>query len=136
MLTKTVTYTDYNDTERKMTCYFNLSKAEVIKWQVATPGGMAEHLQRIVEESDPKKLFQLFEELIQISYGIKSADGIRFEKSEEITRAFMQTEAYTNLFMELGTNATAAAEFVKGIFPKELLPGDFDEKVQTAISAQ
>lgn len=136
MLVKTIKYTDYNDVERTMTCYFNLSKPEVIKWQVGTEGGMAEVLQRIIEEKDPKKLFTLFESLIQLSYGIKSPDGIRFEKSEEITRAFMQTEAYTNFFMELGTNTESAIEFIKGIFPKDLIPVDFDNQLQTAIPSQ
>ena len=134
MLTKTIKYVDYDDNERTETCYFNLSKAEVIKWQVSPEGGMAALIERIVQEADPKKLFGLFEELIQLSYGVKSPDGRRFEKSDELTRAFMQTEAYTELFMELGTDANAGAEFVKGIFPSSLIPSDYDEQIASAIT--
>ena len=35
----------------------------------------------------------------------------------EISTAFSQTEAYSQLFMELATDADAAAKFVNGIVP-------------------
>ena len=42
-------------------------------------------------------------------------------KSEEISNGFAQTEAYSQLFMELATDADAAAAFVNGIIPN--IPG-------------
>ena len=54
---------------------------------------------------------------IKKSYGVKSADGRRFDKREELYEAFEQTEAYSEIFMELITDADKAAAFVNGIMP-------------------
>ena len=62
------------------------------------------------------------------SYGEKSLDGRKFVKNDEVRDNFQQTEAYSALFMELATNADAAAEFVNGIIPK--LPEDRNKKQQ------
>lgn len=118
MLKKTITYTDYNGNERTEDHYFNLTKAEVVEMEMGINGGYTEMINRIISAQDAPTIMKTFKEFISKSYGIKSLDGIRFEKSEEISNAFMQTEAYSVLFMELCTNAGAAAEFVNAIIPK------------------
>ena len=120
MLVKKIKYTDYNDVERNETFYFNLSKPELIELQASQEGGLSEYINKIAEEQDMKKIIEFFKTIINISYGCKSADGKRFVKSKELTEAFMQSEAYSELFMELSSNAEAAAEFVNGIVPKDL----------------
>jgi hypothetical protein len=112
------TYTDYNGVERKEEHYFNLTKSEIVKMQVSEEGGYAEKLQRAVDNNDGRVIMQVIDELIEKSYGVKSLDGKRFEKSEDITRAFKQTPAYDELFMELVTDADKAANFVNGILPE------------------
>ena len=84
---------------------------------MSTSGGLAEQLQKIVDAKDAPAIIKTFKELILKAYGEKSADGKRFEKSEEISRAFSQTEAYSQLFMKLATDADAAADFVNDIIP-------------------
>lgn len=120
MLKKTITYTDYNDIERTEDFYFNLSKAEVMEMQMSTTGGLAEMIQRIVAAQDAPAIIKVFKDLVLKAYGQKSADGKRFIKSDELTAEFAQTEAYSQLFMELATNADAAAAFVNGIVPADL----------------
>ena len=120
MLKKTITYTDYNDIERTEDFYFNLSKAEVMEMQMSTTGGLAEMIQRIVAAQDAPAIIKVFKDLVLKAYGQKSADGKRFIKSEELTAEFAQTEAYSQLFMELATDADAAAAFVNGIVPADL----------------
>ena len=115
MLKKTITYTDYNGVERKESFYFNLSKAEIAEMEMSTAGGIGEMIDRIVAAQDVPAIIKVFKELIFKSYGEKSPDGKRFIKSEELSTAFSQTEAYTNLFMELSTDADKAIEFFKGI---------------------
>lgn len=117
MLKKTITYTDYNGTERTEDFYFNLSKAEIMEMEMSTTGGLAELIQRIVKTQDAPAIIKIFKDLVLKAYGEKSPDGKRFIKSEELTTAFSQTEAYSILFMELATNADAAAKFVNGIIP-------------------
>ena len=118
MLKKTITYTDYNDVKRTEDFYFNLSQAELIEMEMTTEGGMQSMLERIVAEQDKKKITEIFKSLILKAYGEKSLDGKRFVKSPEISAAFEQTEAYSELFMELFMDADKAAKFFSGIIPK------------------
>lgn len=117
MLKKKITYTDYNGTERTEDFYFNLTKAEIMEMELGTSGGLAEMIQRIVDAQDAPSIIKVFKDLILKAYGEKSPDGKRFIKSTEISESFSQTEAYSQLFMELATDSVAAAEFVNGIMP-------------------
>ena len=117
MYKKTIVYTDYNGTERKEDFYFNLTKAEVTEMEMSTVGGLAERINHVVAAQDSPSIIQIFKELILKAYGIKSPDGKRFIKSKELSEEFAQTEAYSELFMELATDADAAAAFVNGIVP-------------------
>lgn len=120
MLKKTITYTDYNGLERKEDFYFNLSKAEIATMEMSTEGGLAEMITKVVEAKDQVAIIKIFKDLVLSSYGEKSADGKRFIKSEELSTAFSQTEAYSIIFMELATDADKAAEFVNGIIPADM----------------
>ena len=120
MLKKTMTYTDYNGVQRTEDFYFNLSKAEILEMEMTTTGGLAEMIQRIVAAQDIPAIVKIFKELVLKAYGIKSADGKRFIKSEELTTEFSQTEAYSDLFMELSTDADKAQKFINGIVPADV----------------
>ena len=120
MLKKIITYTDYNSIERTEPFYFNLSKAELMEMELGVTGGMTEMLDKIIAAKDAPSLMKTFKEMIMKSYGIKSDDGKRLIKSEELSIAFTQTEAYSVLFMELITDDKAAADFVNGIIPNEI----------------
>ena len=108
---------------------FNLSKAEVLEMEMATPGGFSEMIQRVISTQNTPELIKIFKELILKSYGEKSADGKRFVKSPELSEAFSQTEAFSNLFMELAINADEAAAFVNGI-----MPSDFAKQAKKAMT--
>ena len=125
MLKKKITYTDYNGVERSEDFYFNLTKAELMEMEMSTVGGFTEMVQRIVAANDAPSIIKIFKELILKAYGEKSPDGKRFIKSKEISDAFSQTEAYSKLFMELATDANAAADFVNGLVPNENKPNAF-----------
>ena len=120
MLKKTITYTDYNDVERKEDFYFNLSKAEIMEMELGTAGGLAEMIQKVIDTQDIPQIISIFKELVLKAYGEKSADGKRFIKNQELRDAFSQTDAYSELFMELATDANAASAFVNGIVPKDV----------------
>ena len=117
MLKKTIEYVDYNNITRKEDYYFNLSKAEITEMEMSTAGGLSELIQTLIAEQDMPSIIKIFKDLILKAYGKKSPDGKRFEKSEELSTAFSQTEAYSILFMELATDADSAAKFVNGIIP-------------------
>lgn len=120
MLKKTIEYTDYNGVERKEDFYFNLTKAEIAEMELSRHGGLTEYIHKIVSAKSEPDLVKLFKELILKAYGVKSDDGRRFIKSEEISTEFAQTEAYSILFMELSTDADKASEFVTSIIPEDV----------------
>lgn len=117
MLKKTITFVDYNGTTRTEDYYFNLNEAEALKLELMEKGGLTEKINRIIAAQDIPVIMETFEDFIKKSYGVKSPDGREFIKSEELTRKFMQTEAYSKFMMELCTKDGAAAEFVNAIIP-------------------
>ncbi len=120
MIKKTISYTDYNGTKRTENFYFGLNKAEIMDMELSVTGGMRNLLQLIIDKQDVPKIIEAFKKIIKMSYGEKSPDGRRFVKSDELTEAFVQTEAYSELYMELISNADAAADFINGIIPSDV----------------
>lgn len=119
MLAKKITYTDYNGNSREEVFYFNLSKAEIMEMELGVAGGMTRMINAMVAAEDGPGLSKLYKEIILKAYGEKSADGRRFIKSQELRDAFEQTDAYSELYMELVTDADKASEFVNGIMPAQ-----------------
>lgn len=117
MIVKTITYLDYNKVERTEAFYFNLTKAEVVEMEGTTSGGLSSMIDHLISAIEIPEIIRIFKELILKAYGEKSPDGKRFIKSDELSTAFSQTEAYSQLFMELATDANAASEFINGILP-------------------
>lgn len=120
MIKKTITYTDYNGTERTEDFYFNFTEAELMEMEYETDGGMSETIQRIIKSNDTAGLIRIFKDFVLKAYGEKTLDGKRFSKSKEISDSFASTEAYSIIFMELATDSKAASEFVNGLIPKRL----------------
>lgn len=120
MLTKQITYTDFFGVERTETFYFNLSQSELVEMQFGTAGGLGAMIQKVVDAKDQQTIIKVFRELILKSYGEVSPDGRRLMKSEELSKAFSETNAYDKLYMELSTDDMAAADFINGVVPKEI----------------
>ena len=121
MLKKTITYTDYNGVERTEDFYFNLTKAELLDWELSTNGGLTVVAQRIINAKDQVKAIKLFREIIDKSYGVKSEDGRRFIKNETVLNEFRESPAYSELYMELVSNDQAASAFVNSILPSDMV---------------
>lgn len=120
MLKKTITYIDYDGLERTEEFRFNLTKAELMDMELTTVGTFSKLMQKIIDEKDMVRLAKYFKELILKSYGVKSDDGKRFIKSPELSEAFSQTEAYSELYMELLGNSEYAVKFIQQVMPKDL----------------
>ena len=121
MLKKTVTYEDFNEVERTEDFYFHFTEAELTDMNLDENGGLAEKLQKIIDSKDVKQIKDYFKWIVLKAYGEKSDDGRRFMKSEEISKAFEQTQAYSDIWMELATDEKAASYFVNGIMTKKLM---------------
>lgn len=121
MIKKTIEYTDFDGNNRKEDFYFNLTKDELIQLGVKYPGGLEHKINRLVESEDAREIYDIFRTIILESYGEKSEDGRRFIKSEEMSTAFSQTNAFSELIMELVSDAEYSANFVENLLPKDLL---------------
>ena len=117
MYKNTRTYTDFNGNERTEDFYFNLTEAEIVEMDLTTEGGLEAMINKIMAEQDRAKLIMMFKDLIRRSYGVKSLDGKRLIKNDEVFDEFSQTTAYSDFFMELATDAKIASDFVNGIIP-------------------
>lgn len=120
MIKKTVKYVDYNGVERVEYFYFNLSKAEVAEMEMSVEGGLSKMLEDLVNSNDNKQIVETFKSILLKSYGEKTPDGRRFIKNKELSDAFSQTEAYSELFIELALDEKAAADFFNGILPADM----------------
>lgn len=120
MYKETIAFTDYNGIDRQEDFYFNLNESEVMKMELSVPGGLTAMMQRIVQKIDGQQIIDTFEELIRRSYGEKSPDGREFVKSPELTKKFMETEAYNKFFMKICTDSQAATKFFNGIIPQKV----------------
>jgi len=142
MLKRKITYEDYNDPPKTHIedFYFNLSEAELMELENSREGGLADSLQKLVDEKDLAGLISEFKKLVLVAYGIKSEDGKRFQKSDDIREAFSQHPAYSVLFMELSLDAGLAAEFVNGIMPRGLAElaakAELEGKVADSLKTQ
>ena len=120
MVVKKIKYTDFNGAEREEEFMFNLTEAEITEMELTTDGGLSDSIKKIISAQDTPEIIKTFKMLLLKSYGEKSADGRRFIKSEELTEAFTQTNAYSQFFMELATDDKAAIAFINGIIPDSM----------------
>jgi hypothetical protein len=133
MLKKTITYNDLDGNPVTEDFYFNLSKAEMAEMELRHEGGFSGYLQRIIDTQNGNEIISTFKNIITSAYGRRSEDNRRFIKSPEITDAFLQTEAYSELFMELVTNGEAAAEFVQAIMPSDMVDAVLNQMPVTDV---
>lgn len=112
-------YLDWDGQSRKETFRFNLSPADLTELQMSVKGGLKAVVEKAMEEQDGPKIFDLFKLILFKSYGEKSVDGRRFEKSPELSKAFSETQAYVDIFMDLVTQESFAKTFIEQTFPTE-----------------
>lgn len=114
MFYKDITYTDYNGEEKTERAYFHMPKPELVKLD-AFYGGIQHKLDEIQASNDAYALYNMFEDIIRKSYGVKSDDGTRFVRKPEIAEDFLQSAAYEALFVKLITNPEELNEFMSKV---------------------
>ncbi len=131
MYVKEIEYTDFNGVTRKEKFYFNLTKAEILDMELGKTGGLTEYIQKILAAQDTPEIMALFKKLLLKSYGVKSDDGRRFIKNDQIREDFEQTQAFSDLYMTLALDDNEAAKFVNAIVPADMKVSD-EQKAQFA----
>lgn len=120
MLKESITYIDFNGLERTEDFRFNLTKTELTRMETAKNGSLSALLTKIVNAKDMPDILEAIEMLILKSYGEVSADGKRFDKSEELSTNFSHTAAYDTLFEKMITDDEYAYKFILGVMPSDL----------------
>lgn len=121
MLKQTIQFKDVDGNPIEEDFYFHLSKAELTKMELSHEDGFVDHLKKVAESNNGKLIVETFEDIILNSVGKRSDDGRRFIKNNEIREDFKNSDAYSELFMSLVTDAGEAAKFVNGVVPAELV---------------
>ena len=114
MITKRITFLDYNGIARTENFDFHMNRVEALDFALSIDGDLTEFVRKCVEEDNKTALIGMVKQIVEKSYGKKSEDGRRFMKSEEISRSFIETEAYPALMSELISNSEEAAQFING----------------------
>ena len=118
MYKKTMSYTDFDGNTRKEDFFFNFTTAELAEMELTAKGGLKGEIEAITNEQDGEKIVDWFKKIILKSVGKKSPDGRKFIKSKEISDDFAQTQAYSDLFMELAFDAKKGADFINKVIPQ------------------
>lgn len=121
MLKKELTYTNYDGVEVTESFYFNLTKAEITLWEASEDGGVSARFQRMIDTKDGKMIMSTFYDVMMRAYGEKSADGRRFIKSPELSKAFSETVAFDIIFSEMMKDPDKALAFVQQVLPPDLV---------------
>lgn len=123
MLKKTIEFKNLDGETISRDFYFNLTLPEITEMQHSMKEGLSEYWMDIVNRKDAGALLAAYKDFVSRAYGVRDADGITFLKSEEISRRFLQSDAYTQLFLEcFGANASddAFTTFMRGVIPDEV----------------
>jgi hypothetical protein len=127
MLKKTITYTNLDGEKITEDFYFHLTKADLAKMELSEDN-IQGRLMRMIEAKDGAAIIKEFERIIRMAYGQRSEDGKRFIRNQELADQFFSSEAYSELFMELMTDAKAGAEFIRALVPQGMIE-HFDTKL-------
>lgn len=117
MIKKFITYEDYNGNTVTDPFYFNMTKLELLEWDLETEGGLEGLMKKLSETTDAKKAYYIFKDILLKAYGEKSEDGKTFVKSPELRVKFESSPALGELIIEFLQNPELSAKFIEGILP-------------------
>ena len=125
MLKKTISYTNYNGQQRVRDLYFNLNKYEFTQMLVGEDNvPFQDYLQQLVDTRDASQMVRVIKDILLLAYGIKSSDGERFEKSDQLRKEFEESAAFSECYIQLAQDNAELLKFVWGIMPPDLRPDE------------
>ena len=132
MVKRTEKYVDFDGNERTEDFYFNISPAELYELQFSENGGMGNLMEKISKEQDFTKIVEYFKRFVLLAFGEKSLDGKYLFKDEETKRKFQACPAYSQIFMDLATDAEVAAKFMNEVQPPKEVMDKYIAKLKKA----
>lgn len=120
MKERTFTYEGFDGKTHTDKWYFYLSKADIAEINVESFVGLDVLMKRLIDSENGKEIMSIIREIVLRSVGRPSTDGRRFIRNAEIREEFHQTEAYSQLMMEMFEDPQKLNDFVLGIVPNEM----------------
>lgn len=117
MLKQKVKYEDFDGNIQDETLYFNLSRMELVALQGRYgKEDMAKYIEKLIEDKNLEKMYELLNDIVLTAYGVRSEDGKRFIKNEQIREEFVQSLAYEALIEDFHDETRKVLEnFITGI---------------------
>lgn len=117
MLKQQVTYEDFDGNTQTETLYFNFNRMELISFQKRYGSeNMENYINKLIEEKQIEPMYDLLNDFVLTAYGVRSEDGKRFIKSEEIREEFKQSLAYEALIEDFHDDSRKVLEnFISGV---------------------
>jgi hypothetical protein len=129
MLGKTLTYKDFNDQDVKDTFYFNLTEAELLELNIR------DDLEAVGKSGNANKIMDTFKRILKASYGVRTPGGAKFIKTDQDWNEFVSSAAYSQIFIQLVTDAEYASAFIRELVPADLAARVEAKQEQTGQSA-
>lgn len=117
MFKTTINYVDFDGVSREEDLYFNLTKMEMMDLELSVEGGFSNKLQELLNNNNSFEMFEIIKTFINKSYGVKSDDGRKFIKNDEVLNDFLQSAVYDEFVTSLITNEDNMNSFIIGIMP-------------------
>ncbi|HMT88214.1 MAG TPA: hypothetical protein PKC73_01140 [Dermatophilaceae bacterium] len=134
MLKRSITFKNLDGESITRDFYFNLSMPEVTELEFDMKGGMSAYWTDIVERKAAGELLRAYKDIVRRAFGVRDDDGITFNKSDEISRKFLQSDAYTVLFMEFFGPESSDTEFTNWL--RAIVPPELVAKMPEALPVQ
>lgn len=119
MITREVTYIDYNGDEQTEKYYFDLTVPEMLELSFSSAGDIQSTLERLSNSRKVGEIFNIIQTLIFKSVGVKSDDGKRFVKNEDVLNDFKQSRGYESFLMKMMQDTDYASKFIEQLIPQD-----------------
>ncbi len=119
MITREVTYIDYNGDEQTEKYYFDLTVPEMLELSFSSAGDIQSTLERLSNSRKVGEIFNIIQMIIFKSVGVKSDNGKRFIKNEEVLNDFKQSRGYESFLMKMMQDTDYASKFIEQLIPQD-----------------
>lgn len=134
MFSHTVTFKDVEGNEASKTLYFNLSKDEMmdLELQHHTEGGFIKWFGELYANKHMSAAYDELKSLIDLAYGERNPDDpTEFDKSPAAKGRFSRNLARTAMIDALLSDQVLFTNFIKLVFPLEMLN---EEEIEKALA--
>lgn len=130
MIKENISWKGHDGNPANKTLYFNLTRFEIAhdmelevlesRFKKFEEEVIRDNVQRQMTPPETREMLDIVQTLIKHSYGVRSADGKRFTKNEEVWTEFVEIGAFDAFIWYLFEDTDRANRFMEGIWPEEL----------------